>query len=63
MKKLLLLSITTFIIFSCDSSDDNDEGSENQNQNLYETVTLGTQTWAIEMLILKPIVMERLFHK
>jgi len=46
MKKLLLLSITTFIIFSCDSSDDNDEGSE--NQNLYETVTLGTQTWAIE---------------
>jgi uncharacterized protein (TIGR02145 family) len=46
MKKLLLLSITIFIIFSCDSSDDNDEGGK--NQNLYETVTLGTQTWAIE---------------
>ena len=47
MKKTIIVLL--FFLISCTPSDDNIENNnEIINDNLYETVTLGNQTWAIE---------------
>ena len=52
-KSILLFSFLSFLLFSCSSSDDNNNSNLNVTDidgNVYNTIVIGTQTWTKENL-------------